>query len=116
MTSSTQKFILQKLDFSNPREGLRYKNGQWLWEDGHILSYSNWAVDQPKIENQQDACVIMNSDGKWETKDCFFEFASYFCKLETTDTPSSGSFNCDPGWMSFGEFCYFQHDDIKVYI
>ena len=63
---------------------------------------------------EKDACVIMNSDGKWETKDCFFEFASFFCKLESTETPSSESFNCDPGWMSFGEFCYFHHHNIKV--
>lgn len=60
--------------------GLEKGSGQWKWNDGDPLNYTNWAPGEPK-DDPNDLCGIMRrSDGKWIACDCN-ERLAFICQL-----------------------------------
>uniref|UniRef100_A0A1I7V4F0 C-type lectin domain-containing protein n=1 Tax=Caenorhabditis tropicalis TaxID=1561998 RepID=A0A1I7V4F0_9PELO len=68
--------------------GLKSSSGSWLWTDGSVAEFTNWAQTQPSSNAQ---CVQMITDslinstyqyqrGGWKTYDCSKTSASYICE------------------------------------
>ncbi|KAM4622511.1 C-type mannose receptor 2 [Discoglossus pictus] len=95
-------------------------NGGWQWSDGSPLKYLNWENDQPNNSNEENCAVIRTeSSGAWQNRDCG-NALPYVCKKNSaTRSPpyvdSDVSIECDPGWQSFGKYCYRLNSEKKTW-
>jgi len=85
----------------------------WLWEDQHSLTYTNWAENEPK--NGQKSCGMIKQNGQWETGSCTTQ-RGFICRLEAEVDPNghNGFGQCDPGWTLHSGYCY-KHTDAGWY-
>lgn len=58
--------------------GLVKSGDEWIWEDGNIYSYRNWAPGEPDSDSD---CAFIASNGKWFSKNCDDEDLPVLCEL-----------------------------------
>ena len=50
----------------------RHSEGVWVFEsNGNSVTYANWDDDEPNDVNGAENCAHMESNGKWNDRDCF---------------------------------------------
>ncbi|XP_051570049.1 macrophage mannose receptor 1-like isoform X2 [Myxocyprinus asiaticus] len=84
--------------------------GQYRWVDNWLLSYSKWAIGEPR---NNLACVYIDTDGDWKTTACNSTYYS-LCKRSTAIAPTEPPQlpgNCPDSkghttWIPFRGHCY----------
>ncbi|KAK7508695.1 hypothetical protein BaRGS_00000261 [Batillaria attramentaria] len=51
--------------------------GQWMWEDGTALSWSNWKSGNPS----SGGCALMDSNKEWKSVSCSYDYI-YVCSMQ----------------------------------
>ena len=96
----------------------------YVWTDGTTFSYNNWNTNQPSNTNNNQDCVKMKTDGKWDDVTCS-KSIKYVCEkgdssvtkkpstcttpaptTSTTTVSTTQSPNCDVGWSHHQGKCY----------
>nr|XP_006811675.1 PREDICTED: macrophage mannose receptor 1-like [Saccoglossus kowalevskii] len=74
------------------------QKGEYSWANGSPISYTNWALDEPR-NNSADNCVTakLSKCGQWITASCA-------TKLPFLCEKPEGS--CAPGWKIYKGHCY----------
>ena len=102
--------------------------GDYKWEDGTSLSWTNWLSGQPSdgdsTDTMQDCVVMRQSDGAWADNDCTTS-KEYLCQApekgtttttSASTTASSPACNCGTGWVGNIDTgkCYQGSGDTKA--
>jgi len=61
--------------------------GSWEWQDGSVVTYTNWAWGEPNNWSEED-CAQMYTSGQWNDLDCNDELP-FVCKKPVGDCGSS---------------------------
>lgn len=91
----------------------------WEWSDGKVTKFLNWQDGQPDNWYDTEDCVIMQTKGKWDDRNCG-DKASFICKkannsviIASTVAPTAGPLKgfCEPGWLHYRSKCYQLNSD-----
>lgn len=57
------------------------EEGQWLWEDGTPISYSNWAANEPNDSGTAEHALVLQWSGSWNDLPSDYRIG-YICERE----------------------------------
>jgi hypothetical protein len=67
--------------------------GSWIWDDGTVINYSNWAPGEPNNDKNQDCAQDnYNGSGQWDDNYCTAGL-KFICERTTIPDSNSGSFS-----------------------
>ncbi|KAK7883830.1 hypothetical protein WMY93_026953 [Mugilogobius chulae] len=52
----------------------------WRWSDGSTSNFTNWALNQPDNYGENQHCVIVDQDRKWQDTYCSDDVFSFHCE------------------------------------
>jgi HYR domain/Lectin C-type domain/Secretion system C-terminal sorting domain len=67
-TAAQNAFIQSKLAGGSTWIGIRRSGNSWLWDNGAVATYYNWAAYEPNNSGGSENCAQMYMDGTWN--DC----------------------------------------------
>jgi hypothetical protein len=67
-TAAQNAFIQSKLAQGSAWIGIRRSGNSWLWDNGAVATYYNWAAYEPNNYGGSENCAQMYMDGTWN--DC----------------------------------------------
>ncbi|CAH1779946.1 unnamed protein product [Owenia fusiformis] len=90
---------------------LNFKNF-YEWVDQTPVLYTNWRPAEPNNHRgQNERCVVMGSNGKWNDAMCDKRKYWYLCQTQKQILPTPSGAppvddRCDGGWLGYSYSCY----------
>jgi HYR domain/Lectin C-type domain/Secretion system C-terminal sorting domain len=64
-SAAQNAFIQSKLGGGSAWVGIRRSGNSWLWDNGAVASYYNWAYGEPNNYQNNEDCAQIRPDGTW---------------------------------------------------
>lgn len=67
----------------------RKQEGTWRWADGSFVGYTNWRKGEPNNSGNNEDCVQLSKDGRWNDNGCSKKYR-FACEKWSGKTLSKG--------------------------